>query len=205
MSPSRGRLIAFEGGEAAGKSTQARTFAARLGATFTREPGGTEVGARIRSIVLDPSASPLDARAEALLLAADRAQHVAEIVRPALESGGAVVTDRFSGSTYAYQGWGQGLDLDQLRSVSSWASGGLEPDLVVLLDVPPDVAAARRAAIRPDRLEAMGDDFHERVAEGYRALAAADPRRWVVVEGEGDVDEVAMRVWRAYESWCGEP
>jgi dTMP kinase len=136
-----------------------------------------------------------------LLLAADRAQHVEEVVRPALESGRDVVTDRFSGSTLAYQGWGRGLDLDKLQMLSSWASDGLEPDLVVLLDVPAEVAAARVAADRPDRLEALGEDFHERVMKGYQALAAADPARWIVVDGTGEVDDVARRVRWGYETW----
>jgi dTMP kinase len=198
-----GRLIAFEGGEATGKSTQARLLAERLGATLTREPGGTPVGARIRTIVLDPSSPALGARAETLLLAADRAQHVEEVVGPALESGADVVTDRFSGSTLAYQGWGRGLVLDELQTLSSWASGGLEPDLVILLDVPAAVASARLADHRPDRLEALGSSFHQRVAEGYRSLATARPDQWVVVEGDGSVEEVAARVWTAYESWSG--
>jgi dTMP kinase len=198
----KGRFIAFEGGEAAGKSTQAQLFAARLGAALTREPGGTGVGAQIRSIVLDPSSNPLGGRTEALLLAADRAQHVEEVVGPALSSGRDVVTDRFSGSTLAYQGWGRGLDLEALRMVSSWAADGLEPDLVILLDVPARVSSGRLAATKPDRLEALGPDFHERVRAGYRALAAASPDRWVVVSGDGSVDEVAALVWDAYERWC---
>lgn len=197
-----GRLIAFEGGEAAGKSTQARVFAARLGALLTREPGGTAIGAQIRSIVLDPSSSALTARAEALLLAADRAQHVEEVIAPMLESGRDVVTDRFSGSTLAYQGWGRGLDPEALTTMSSWASDGLEPDLVVLLDVPSDVATGRLAGSQPDRVEGLAEAFHQRVAEGYRTLAAAAPARWVVVDGTGEVDQVAGRVWSAYETWC---
>ena len=168
----RGRLIVFEGGEASGKSTQAARLAADLGALLTREPGGTAVGERIRAVVLDPDAGVLDRRAEALLLAADRAQHVAEVVEPTLARGEDVVSDRFIPSSLAYQGYGRGLDLDELRRLSAWASAGLEPDLVILLDVPPDVARARRAA-------------------------AADPERWVVVDGTGDVDEVAKRVREA--------
>ncbi|MDQ6927585.1 MAG: dTMP kinase [Actinomycetota bacterium] len=197
----RGRLIAFEGGEAAGKSTQARMFAARLGAVLTREPGGTPVGQQIRSIVLDPSSPSLGSRTEALLLAADRAQHVDEVLEPALARGDDVVTDRYSGSTFAYQGWGRGLALDDLERLSSWAAARVEPDFVVLLDVSPKVAAARLATNRPDRLEALGHDFHTRVADGYRALAGADPTRWAVVDADGDVDEVGARVWSAFEKW----
>lgn len=190
------RFVVFEGGEGSGKSTQAALLAARLGAVLTREPGGTDVGRRIRAIVLDPGLpSPLDPRAEALLMAADRAQHLAEVIRPALARGDDVVSDRFAGSTLAYQGYARGLDLDELARISSWATGGLEPDLVVLLDVAPEVAAARMGRAL-DRMELAGDDFHRRVAEGYRALAATDPR-WVVVGGAGTVDDVAERVAKA--------
>ncbi len=196
---SRGRLIAFEGGEGTGKSTQAAVLAASLGAVLTREPGGTEAGRRIRSIVLDPGLAELDVRAEALLLLADRAQHVAELVRPALERGVDVVTDRFSGSTLAYQGWGRGLDRGELERMSAWATGGLEPDLVVLLEVVPEVAAARLDRA-PDRMELAGDAFHHRVGDGYRALAAASPSRWVVVDGSGAVDDVAARVRLAVDA-----
>ena len=194
------RLIAFEGGEGSGKSTQAALLADRLGALLTHEPGGTEVGARIRAIVLDPAVgSGLDVRAEALLMAADRAQHVAEVIRPALVAGRDVVTDRFSGSTLAYQGHARGLSVEELAGLSQWATAGLEPDVVVLLDVPADVAVGRMKA-RPDRMEAAGDEFHRRVAEGYRALAAADPARWRVVDGSGPVDEVEARVAKALET-----
>ena len=193
MSARRGRLIALEGGEASGKSTQARVLAASLGALLTREPGGTDIGRRIRAVVLAPDLGDLDARAEALLMAADRAQHVAEVLEPALARGSDVVTDRFSGSSLAYQGFGRGLGVDDVRRVSTWAAGGLEPDLIVLLDVPLDVAARRRTSIG-DRMEAEGAAFHARVADGYRALAAAEPDRWVVVDGTGPPDDVAERV-----------
>jgi len=195
----RGRLIAFEGGEGCGKSTQAARLAADLGAVLTREPGGTEVGRRIRAIVLDAGLAGLDVRAEALLLLADRAQHVAEVVRPALERGADVVTDRYSGSTLAYQGWGRGLAVEELERLSTWAAGGLEPDVVVLLDVDAGVAAGRLDAA-PDRMELAGDDFHHKVGDGYRALAAAAPDRWVVVDGSGTVDGVAARVRAAVDA-----
>ncbi len=195
----RGRFIAFEGGEGSGKSTQAARLATRLGAVLTHEPGGTEVGTRIRSIVLDPSVgSDLDVRAEALLMVADRAQHVAEVVRPALAAGNDVVSDRFSGSTLAYQGYARGLDVAELARISAWAACGLEPDVVVLLDVPAEVAAARMPR-RLDRMESAGDDFHRRVVEGYRALAARYPDRWRVVDGSGTVDDVEARVWKVVE------
>ena len=189
----RGRLIVLEGGEASGKSTQARLLAADLGAVLTHEPGATAAGRRIREVVLDPAAGALGARAEALLMAADRAQHVLEVIGPALGRGDDVVSDRFTPSSLAYQGYGRGLDLDELRRLSAWAAAGLEPDLVVLLDVPPALARQRRGG-RPDRMEAEDEAFHERVAAGYRQLAAADPDRWVVVDGTGDIDDVARTV-----------
>ena len=193
---SRGRFIAFEGGEASGKSTQAARLAARLGAMLTREPGGTAFGQRIRGLVLDPKpGEDVNIRAEALLMAADRAQHVASVVRPALESGRDVVTDRYAGSSLAYQGYGRGLDVSELRAISDWASAGLWPDLVILLDVSPDVAQARlaKSGDRPDRLEAAGDEFHRRVADGFRVLAASEAT-WHVIDGSRSVDDVAASV-----------
>jgi dTMP kinase len=189
-------FVVFEGGEAAGKSTQAARLARRLGAVLTREPGDTPAGKAIRELLLDPATTGLDDRTEALLMAADRAQHVAEVVRPALAAGRHVVSDRYVGSSLAYQGFGRGLPVDEVRRLSAWATGGLEPDLVVLLDVPTDVAAAR-VGDRPDRVEAAGEDFHRRVADGYRALAAADPGRWTVVDGCDDPDAVEAAVWAA--------
>lgn len=195
-----GRLVAFEGGEGCGKSTQAARLAARLGAVATREPGGTPLGGRIRELLLDPATGGIDARAEALLLAADRAQHVAALVRPALAQGRDVVTDRFVGSSLAYQGFGRGLPVDDVARVSWWATAGLLPDVVVLLDVPVAVGRARIAGERPpDRLELEDAHFHERVLDGYRVLAAQSPERWVVVDGTGAVDDVTARVWAAVE------
>ncbi|MCB9371750.1 MAG: dTMP kinase [Microthrixaceae bacterium] len=195
-------LIAFEGGEGTGKSTQAARLADRLGAVLTREPGGTAIGRRIRSLVLDPANDELTDRAEALLMAADRAQHVAELIRPALDAGRVVVSDRFAGSSLAYQSYGRGLPLDEVEQLSRWATDGVWPEVVVLLDVPEAVAEARLGADR-DRMEGAGDGFHERVAAGFRALAAADPDRWVVVDGTGPVDEVAERVWNAVAERIG--
>lgn len=188
-----GRFVAFEGGEGTGKSTQARLLAEHLGAVLTREPGGTAIGTTIRSIVLAADDNGLVDRAEALLMAADRAQHVAEVVRPALATGRDVVTDRYLGSSIAYQGFGRGLPVEEVRDLSLWATDGLMPDLVVLLHV--DAAEARaRIGHGRDRLENAGDDFHRAVEEGFRTLAAADADRWVVVDGGGTVAEVAERV-----------
>jgi dTMP kinase len=191
----RGRLVAFEGGEGCGKSTQAARLATKLGAVLTREPGGTAVGERVRDLLLDASLVGLDDRAEALLMAAARAQHVAEVVRPALAAGTDVVTDRYAHSSLAYQGFGRGLSLDDVQWLADWSTGGLWPDLVVLLDVPAEVARDRLGAL--DRFEAEGAAFHQRVVAGFRTLASEDPGRWVVVDGAGTPDEVTARVWDA--------
>ncbi len=188
-----GRLIAVEGVDASGKSTQARLLAESLGAMLTFQFGATGVGAVIRGVLLDPANDSLDDRTEALLTIADKAQHVAEIVGPALESGRDVVTDRFTASTLAYQGHGRGLDLDELRAMMRFATGGLEPDLNVLLEVRPELAA-RRMGLSLDRFEGEGREFLDRVQAGYRAMAQADPARWAVVDGDGSVDEVAVLV-----------
>jgi dTMP kinase len=193
-------LIALEGGEGTGKSTQARLLAERLGpdTLLTFQPGATAIGVAIRHVLLDPATAGLDPRAEALLMAADRAQHVAEVVAPALDAGRVVVTDRYLYSSVAYQGYGRELGADAVAALSTFATRGLHADLVVLLVVPAAVRDERlgaRGAL--DRLEQAGTAFHERVEEGYRLQAAADPDRWVVVDGDGDVDSVAARVWDA--------
>jgi dTMP kinase len=196
--PRRGRLIVFEGGEGSGKSTQAGRLAARLGAVLTREPGGTVVGEHIRALLLDPTLPPVGPRTEALLMLAARAQHVQEVIQPALAGGRDVVCDRFAGSTIAYQGYGRGLDPAELERLCLWAAGGLEPDVVVLLRVPPAVAAARRVGRSgADRIEAEADGFFARVEEGFSALADQDRRRWRVVDGDGTVNQVAERVLAA--------
>lgn len=201
-----GRFVVFEGGEASGKSTQARLLADRWGAELTFEPGDTPVGARLRTILLDPATGDLDPRAEALLMAADRAHHVATRIRPALMRGRDVVCDRYVASSVAYQGHGRGLGAHAVAALSAFATDGLDPDLVVLLDVPAEVTAARLAAVgAPDRLEAAGDDFHRRVIDGYHELAAADPGRWAVVDGRGTVDEVADRVATVVDARLPDP
>ncbi|MAG04102.1 MAG: dTMP kinase [Acidimicrobiaceae bacterium] len=191
--PVRGRLIAVEGADGTGKSTQARLLADRLGAVLTREPGGTPLGEMIRSMVLDPGGErPVD-RAEALLIAAARAQHVAEVVRPALDSGSDVVTDRFIESSVAYQGYGRGLGAAEVAAVSAFATDGLAADLVVVIDVDDGTARERLDGVL-DRIEQAGEDFRSRVIAAYRDMAASDPDRLVVVDGNGSVEEVADRV-----------
>jgi dTMP kinase len=192
--PARGRLIAFEGIDGCGKSTQAKAVAAALGALLTHEPGATPLGARLRRLLLDPDSDspPPSPRAETLLMAADRAEHVAEVIEPALESGAWVVTDRYSGSTIAYQGYGRGLGAEGLAEVVAWATAGVEADLSVFVDVPVEVAAARRRGA--DRMERLGPEFAARVREGFVAQAAADAARWLVVDGTRDVDAITAHI-----------
>lgn len=186
--------IAFEGAEGCGKSTQAALLADRLDAVLTRETGGTSVGARLREILHDNSVEDLAPRAEALMTAADRAQHVAEIVGPALERGRSVVSDRSLYSTLAYQGYGRELDVDEVRKLSRWATGDRWPDVVVFLDPPDDVLAARMSTRDLDRFEAAGDDFHQRVIDGFRTMAAEEPDRWVTIRTVGTIDDVSRAV-----------
>lgn len=195
-----GRFIVFEGGEASGKTTQAARLAVDLDAVLTREPGGTPIGERLRELLLDPVLPAPSVRTEVLLLLAARAQHVAEVIEPALAAGRDVVCDRFTGSTVAYQGFGRGLDPGELIELSAWAAAGREPDVVILLWVDQKEAAARLVGRgRPDRIEGEGAAFFEKVAEGFRAQAAADPDRWRIVDGNGGVDEVAARVRAALD------
>lgn len=198
----RGRLIALEGIDGCGKTTQARRLADRLGALLTFEPGATELGVSLRRLLLDTAGSPVSERAEALLMAADRAQHVTEVVMPALEAGTWVVTDRYTGSTLAYQGFGRGLDLARLERLVQWATGGLAPDVTLLIDVPVAVASARRQDSM-DRLERQGGGFQERVADGYRRLAAEAATPWVVVDGSASVEEVQAAIWSSIAAAIG--
>ncbi len=195
----RGRFIVFEGGEASGKSTQAALLADHLDAVATREPGGTTIGERLRELLLDPSTGDLDARTELLLMAAARAEHVARVIAPALAAGRDVVCDRFSASSIAYQAYGRGLDADEVARVSRWASAGIEPDLVVLLEVDEHTRRQRSGGPR-DRLEAAGAEFHARVAGAFAELAAADPERWIVIDTTDPVDTVAAAVLDAVRS-----
>jgi dTMP kinase len=198
----RGRFIALEGGDACGKSTQTARLAAALDALATREPGGTAIGAVIRGMVLDPANARLADRAEALLYAADRAQHASEIICPALAAGRHVVSDRSAWSSVAYQGYGRGMAPDEIRRLSHWATEGTWPDLVVLLDIDPALAATRRDRER-DRLELVDDAFGERVRDGFLTLASADPERWVVIDGSMDEQSVAATVRRAVTERLG--
>jgi len=193
--------IAFEGGEGSGKSTQAARLARRLDAVLTREPGGTTIGARLRELLLDPATAQLDARAEALLMAADRAQHRAEIIAPALASGRHVVSDRSVYSSLAYQGGGRGLDLDTIRSISAWALDGCWPDLVVLLDLDASSAARRLADRQLDRFELEEGEFSARLRATFVDLASSEPERWLTVDGSGGIDDVGAAVDSAVDAW----
>lgn len=181
--------IAFEGGEGSGKSTQARLLAKRLDAVVTREPGGTELGASIRSLVLDPGQAPVGARAETLLMAADRAQHARQVIRPAIDAGRHVISDRSVYSSLAYQGGGRELGVDAVSAINEWALDGCWPEIVVLLDI--DRATARARLSRSlDRLEQETEAFHDRIRATYLELAAGDGA-WFVFDGSGEIDSVA--------------
>jgi dTMP kinase len=195
-----GLFLTFEGGDGSGKSTQSKLlerWLIELGRTVvsTREPGGTDVGDEIREIVLHRRGH-IAPRAEALLYAADRAHHIATVVRPALERGDIVLQDRYLDSSVAYQGVGRELEADEIRNLSLWAAEGLLPDITVLLDL--DVAIGRsrldESRTRYDRLESEAAEFHTRVREAYLALAAAEPERFLVLDATLPVDELAERI-----------
>ncbi len=202
-----GFFVTFEGPEGGGKSTQLERLAARLRALglrvrTTREPGGTDLGRRLRALLLD--GEDLAPWAEAYLFAADRAEHVARVIRPALEAGEVVLCDRFVDSSCVYQGIGLGLGVEAIRALNRWAVGGLVPDLTLLLDLPPEVGLARRGRSL-NRIEARELAYHRRVREGYLALARAEPERWAIVDAARSPEEVAAAVWAAVrprlEAW----
>ncbi|MBM0226333.1 dTMP kinase [Micromonospora sicca] len=210
---SSGLFVVFEGGEGAGKSTQLRALAERLrergrDVVVTREPGATGVGERIRSLVLDNAGAEAPSpRAEALLYAADRAHHVATVVRPALVRGAVVISDRYVDSSLAYQGAGRTLPVQEVSWLSSWATGGLKPDLVVLLDVDPHTGLSRVESRNAgaDRLETESVAFHERVRYAFLDLAAADPKRYLVLDASRPVEEIADAVARRVEEFLVDP
>jgi|688.fasta_scaffold407655_2 dTMP kinase len=192
MTPSK--YVAFEGLEGCGKSTHVARLAERLGAVATREPGGTPVGTALRAAMLDPANTSLSPRAEALLMAADRAQHIAEVVSPALNAGRHVVSDRSVYSSLAYQGHGRQLGEDAVRRINDWALNGTWPDLVVLIDVPLDVLAERMKKRELDRFEREDRAFFERVYAGFLSMAAAEPERFVVVDGTPPKDDLQATI-----------
>ena len=189
-----GRYIALEGAEGCGKSTHATRLAEDLGAVLTRETGGTRIGAKIRDILHDTDHTELADKAEVLLIAADRAQHAEEIVRPAIDAGRHVVTDRSAYSSLAYQGYGRGVELDIVRRINDWALSGMWPDLVLLIDVPAHILVERMQERDLDRFEKADDDFHARVRAGFAEMANADPKHWLVIDGTGSKDDVAALI-----------
>jgi dTMP kinase len=205
-----GLFVTLEGGDAAGKSTQAERLEAWLAergrsVVRTREPGGTDLGLAIRDLVLHRE-GPVAPRAEALLYAADRAHHVATVVEPALARGDVVLQDRYLDSSVAYQGAGRVLDAEEIRRLSLWAVGGLLPHLTVLLDLDPRLGRERRADREQfDRLEAEDDVFHQRVREAYLRIAAEEPHRFLVVDGALPPEAVQDRIRAAVEPLLGEP
>lgn len=201
----RGRFITFEGGEGCGKSTQVKRLAEHLASkgievVLTREPGGTRLAELIRGLLKDEREDPPCDRSELLLFLAARAQLVRNVIGPALASGKWVLSDRFSDSTFAYQGYGRGLPLDVLRLANDFACDGLKPDLTLLLDVRPEVAAARmrrrEAATNTsaDRIEQAGDGFHSRLRAGFLEMAKAEPERIKVIDANGSPDDVWARI-----------
>jgi dTMP kinase len=194
----RGLLIAFEGGEGAGKTTQARLLAIWLreqgyDVIATQEPGATKVGMRLRALLLDTAHTGMSPRAETLMYAADRAEHVDTLIRPALERGAVVVTDRFVDSSLAYQGRGRNLPIAEVAGLNQWATGGLRPDLTILLDLPPMAGLVRRAP-SADRLEAEPAEFHQRVREGFLAQARAEPHRYLVLDATRPPEELSREI-----------
>lgn len=209
----RGLFLSFEGGEGSGKSLQARGLAQTLSergreVVLTREPGGTAAGERIRDILLHAREIPLSPEAQVLLFSSARAQLVREVIRPALDAGKIVIADRFFDSTVVYQGHGHGISLEAIREVTALAVGTLVPDRTFLLDVPVEVGLARsgwRAEARWDRFEADATDFHLRVRDAYLRLAAAEPRRFVVIRADRDEAEVAGDIRREVDALLGAP
>lgn len=199
-----GKFIVFEGGEKSGKSTQIELLQKYLESknfqvVLTREPGSklSTITQSIREIILNNKNTNLTARAELLLFLADRSQHVAEIIKPALEQGKIVLCDRFDGSTFAYQGAARHLDLGEIKPMNTWAKYGLEPDLVVYLDITPEQAAARARGEKHDRLDAENTDFHEAVRAGY--LEQAKQANWFSLSALGQVEDIAKNIQQAVD------
>lgn len=204
MSTHRGHLVVFEGIDGCGKTTVSQQVAQAAGdtAVWTREPGDTPLGQRLRDLLLDTDME-IDNRAEALLMLADRAQHVAQMIRPALQQGQWVICDRFTHSTVAYQGYGRSLEPRELYQMSQWATGDLQPDLVLWLEVDFHVAQQRRAQSgKPDRIEQAGPAFQMMVHRGFKIMSGTDPQRWAIIDAnqplnqviQASIDQIQQRV-----------
>ncbi|MET4542327.1 dTMP kinase [Arthrobacter bambusae] len=208
---SPGLFIAFEGGDGAGKSTQAARLADALqsrglSVLRTREPGGTPIGEKLRSLVLDHGHGTIDARTEALMFAAARAAHASQVIRPALAEGTVVITDRYIDSSVAYQGAGRGLGAEGVLTLNQWATDGLRPDLTVLLDVDPSDGRRRRTAgdAAEDRLESEPDAFHSAIRHAFLELAEAAPSSYLVLPANSDMETLAARILERVESLLGD-
>lgn len=202
-----GVFVALEGGEGAGKSTQAGLLAQWLAsqghrALLTREPGGTEVGTLVRNILLDNATGELSARTEALLYAADKAEHVDQIVLPALTAGRVVLTDRYVDSTLAYQGAGRSLAVGEVEGIARWATSSLRPHLTIVLDIDPALGHTRFEGA--DRIEAEPLDFHRRVRQGFLDLAAADPEHYLVLDGRSPAADIHTAITERLAPWLGQ-
>jgi dTMP kinase len=207
--PPPGRLIAFEGGEGSGKTTQARLVAIWLrelgyDVVTTHEPGATKIGMRLRALLLDTSHTGMSPHAEALMYAADRAEHVASVIAPALARGAIVITDRYVDSSLAYQGAGRNLPVDEIARFNRWATGGRMPDLTILLDMDPMAGLSRRAR-SADRLEAEPADFHLRVRAGFQALARAEPARYLVLDADRPPAEITRDIQERIRELLPDP
>lgn len=205
--PSNGLFVVLEGGDSAGKSTQVRQLAGwlqRSGHPYvvTHEPGDSWLGAQVRRLVLSPDSGDITARAECLLYIADKAQHVVEVVRPALARGEVVVCDRYVDSTIAYQAAGRNLPPDDVETIALWATQSLRPDLTVLLDVDPSQAVSRIAD--KDRIEGAGDDFHRRVRQGFLRLAERDPEHYLVLPARDSIESIAARIQQRVQQLLDE-
>lgn len=194
---SPGRFLVFEGIDGCGKSTQVARIAKKRNAVSTFEMGGTPLGANLRELILGLGDAPVP-MAEAMMIGADRAQHMEKVVEPALSKGQDVVSDRHAASTVAYQGYGRGLALEDLLILIELATKGRKPDLTILLDISVDISLARRGT-SPDRMEQEDTDFFERVRSGYLSQASADPEHWIVLDGEQSLDDVSRQVDDAIE------
>lgn len=199
----QGKFISLEGMEGTGKSTQARLLHSYLTknnikALLTVEPGGTPIGLEIREILLQPDHKEMDPLTELLLYLASRRQHVAEVIKPALEAGLTVISDRFSDSTFAYQGYARGLDLDLIKTLNNTATGGLVPDFTIILDIDPEIGLQRnRDAGKSDRLEQEAIGFHRKVREGFFEIARSEPQRFCVLNSEGKREDTHKKVVEA--------
>ena len=194
-----GLFITFEGGEGCGKSTHSRLLLKKLEqrnipVVLTHEPGGTALGNELRKALKRKRTSFISPQAELFLVAASRAQLVAEVIRPALEEGKVVLCDRFTHSTMVYQGYGRGLDFTAIQMVNNMATRNLHPDLIIFLDIPPEQGLARKRSLK-DRFELEDSSFHQRIREGYVKMAAAEPDRWLVIDASLPKSKVAEIIW----------